>query len=1328
MSLRWPPASLWRPRFTALLTLVLIVSLLSGHRLWSVARAAGAPQSLPFSQAWSDVGLITANDNWSGVPGVIGYRGDDLTTATGTNPQTILADGTTTPVDVNANQSNPSGFTTGGVAEFELDNPTIALNGSGTADAPFILISLNTTGSPNVTVSYSLRDLDGSGDNAVQPVAVQFRVGNAGNFTDLPSGFVPDATDGPNLSGRVTPVSVALPPAAGNQPLVQVRVITADAVGSDEWVGIDDIQITGTSGPTPPTGLGSASPAAVAPGAATLLTVTVTPGANPTSTGITVTGDLGAIGGSAAQPFFDDATNGDVTANDNIFSFLATVPAATPPGPKTLPLAIADGQGRSGTASIALGVQGPQTPQTVIISQVYGGGGNSGASFQNDFVELFNRGGAPVSLADWSVQYSSAAGTSWQKAGPLSGTLAPGQYYLVQLSGGTSMPPIGSPLPAPDATGTINLSSTSGKVALVNNNVTTASGTSCPTGANIVDLVGYGAANCFEGSGPAPELSNTTAALRARRGCRDTNSNVADFSAAGPVPRNTSTLLNDCAVPPPSFAINAIQGSGADSPLAGREVSATGVVTARKRNGFFLQTPDVSVDADPNTSEGLFVFTGGVPAVSPGDAVTAIGTVTEFFGLTQLSSSNLDVTVTSGGNTLPAAITLTPIILNPAGPRDQLERFEGMRLAASSLMTVAPSDEFGEIFAVLSGVPRPFREPGIEISRALPPGSPANVPRFDQNPERIAVDTDGLIGSTRLTLTSLVTLSNVVGPLEFSFGNYKILPETTPAATANLTATPVPAAAANEFTVASFNLENFYNTDSNFAERLTKASLVIRNVLRSPDILGVEEVGDLATLTDLANRLNSDSGTPGPAYQPFLFESDDDTERDIDVGVLVKTSRVNVVSVTQEGKNATYLNPDTGQPEPLNDRTPLILRARVQSPTGSSFPVTVIVNHLRSLIDIDQDPGDGPRVREKRRKQAEFLATLTQSLQSENLVLVGDFNAFQFNDGYVDVLGTVKGQPTPPDQVVLASEDLVNPNLTALVDTLPAVQRYSFTFEGNPQTLDHVLVDDQMLARLSRFVYARNNADFPDDFQGDATRPERFSDHDMPVAYFSFPPPAADLSIAKADSPDPALTGATLTYTITVTNAGPDIATDVVVTDRLPARTTFASCVATGGVCSGSGNNRTVNLPSLAAGATETITLTATVDNLVFGGTTLSNTASVTSVTTDPGLGNNSATTTTTVNRALRITPVVECVTRSGGGDFTVRFGYENPNPVAITIPVGLGNFFAPLPIDRGQPTTFLPGRQQNVVTATGRYGILVWTLDGRAAVGLINSPNQCPQ
>jgi predicted extracellular nuclease len=245
----------YSPRVTSfvarLLVLVLLLNLALPGTAWAMplpeAPYNATPQAPPFAQDWTNTGLITVNDDWSGVPGIMGYRGDDLTTATGTDPQTILVDGTSTPIDVNANQLNPNTFTTGGVTEFEIANPVVALQGSGTADAPFIQFYIDTTGFQDITVSYNLRDIDGSTDNAVQPVALHYRVGGAGNFTNLPEGFVADASTGPSLANLVTPVSVVLPTAADNQPLVVIRVMTTNAVGNDEWIGIDDINVTGTT-------------------------------------------------------------------------------------------------------------------------------------------------------------------------------------------------------------------------------------------------------------------------------------------------------------------------------------------------------------------------------------------------------------------------------------------------------------------------------------------------------------------------------------------------------------------------------------------------------------------------------------------------------------------------------------------------------------------------------------------------------------------------------------------------------------------------------------------------------------------------------------------------------------------------------------------------------------------------------------------------------------------------------------------------------------------------------------------------------------------------
>lgn len=198
-----------------------------------------------FLQDWSDTGLIAAADDWSGVPSIEGFLGDGLTGATGADPRTIT--GTGTVRDVIANQTNPSTLSNGGVAEFGGADPTIALQGSGTADAPYIVLYIDTTGVRDVAFSFTARDLDGSADNAVQALAVQWRAGESGPWQNVEGGHLADATEGPGLSGLATPVSLALPEAAWGQAQLQLRVITTNAAGNDEWVGIDDIAVSGTA-------------------------------------------------------------------------------------------------------------------------------------------------------------------------------------------------------------------------------------------------------------------------------------------------------------------------------------------------------------------------------------------------------------------------------------------------------------------------------------------------------------------------------------------------------------------------------------------------------------------------------------------------------------------------------------------------------------------------------------------------------------------------------------------------------------------------------------------------------------------------------------------------------------------------------------------------------------------------------------------------------------------------------------------------------------------------------------------------------------------------
>lgn len=772
----------------------------------------------------------------------------------------------------------------------------------------------------------------------------------------------------------------------------------------------------------------------------------------------------------------------------------------------------------------------------IVISQVYGGGGNSGALFRNDFVELFNGGTNTTDLSGWSVQYASAAGTTWQSA-PLSGSLSAGHYFLLQLASSGAN---GLPLPAPDATGSLSLSASAGKVALVAS-VTPLSG-ACPSIAEMLDLVGFGnSASCYEGSGPAPGAGNTLAIVRASGGCVDTDNNASDFFTSAPTPRNSNSPTNGCGSAPSVVALHLIQGSGTISPLAGQLIiTTTNIVTGIRNNGFFIQSPDAEADDDPQTSEAVFVSTPAeIPAVvAIGNAVVVAGIVDEFKPASdpavppRTQIINPIVTLVDTAQPLPAPLILSEADLRPDGPVDQLERFEAMRVRVDAFRVVGPTEGFiiessatgisdGVFYGVLGETARPMREPGIPLLDPLPPDAPSDTPRFDMNPERLRVDSNAQPGAPRLEVVAGTVISNLVGVLDFEQRTWTLLPDAggAPVLSSNAAAIPVPPAAGNEFTVASFNLERFFDTTEDpavdevvlttnaFNGRLNKASLAIRDVLRAPDILGVVEMENLATLQTLADRVNSDALSAGQSnvnYAAWLEEGND--VGGIDSGFLVNTARVAVIDVTQFGKDTTYTNPLTGQQDILNDRPPLVLRAAVPRP-GFTEPllITVILNHLRSMLGID-DPTDGPRIRAKRRAQAEYLAGLVQERQTNgpvaNLVLIGDFNAFPFNDGYVDVIGTIKGAPAPSNEVTLASADLVEPDLLNLTDELPATERYSFNFEGNAQAIDHILVTAALRARVVRYRYARLDSDFPESFRSNFNRPERLSDHDAAVAWF----------------------------------------------------------------------------------------------------------------------------------------------------------------------------------------------------------------------------------
>jgi len=795
-------------------------------------------------------------------------------------------------------------------------------------------------------------------------------------------------------SGTNCALGSAAPAPSTTKADVRTNVCTISNNSGLEFAALDPAPHNSAStpfvcgAPTPLAVTGQATPSTVFSGNSVLLTATVTPATQPVSSGITVAADLSSIGGSAAQPFFDDGTNGDVTAGDNIFSYNAPVSAV---GTFTLPVTASDSQLRTAHASIALTV----------------------------------------------------------------------------------------------------------------------------------------------------------------------------------------------ATPPPTVSIKAIQAAK-PSPYATQTVTTSGIVIGVKSNGFYLEAKDA--DTNPTSPEGILVYTGSTTKpsfIAVGNEVEVTGVVSTYPTTSLTPGTEIDgpqtFTLLSTNRPLPEPVKITAAMDSPSGGIFQFTRFEGMRVAIDSFTTTSGTDASlneateintsnGRFYGVVTGVQRPFREPGISVTDTAFGPVPPGVPRWDSNPELLYLDSL-VFGAPPINLTSNTTLTGVVGVMDFSFGSPEILIDaaTRPTVTGGMTVQPVPAQASNEFTVTSFNMERFYNdkadadnpgssavtvTPEAYQRRLTKASLAIRTILNTPDIIGTQEIENLAVLTDLAHKISDDavaSGRPDPLYTPYLFLANDGTA--INTGFLVKSTRVNTLNVEQIGLNTTFTN-SQGNQAILNDRTPLVLHAGIKrGGSAPDYPVTVISVHQRSLINVDDPTSTGATVRLKREAQAEFLAKLIQGYQAagEHVVTVGDYNSFEFSDGFVDVLGVTRGNPVPASEVVTPPvAGLANPPLVDLVTLLPADQRQSYVETGSAQVLDHVLVTSDLVPTNTRLVYAHIDSDFPLVNLNDATSPTRISDHDPAVAYFTVP--AVQGTVKLITTAALSTTAGGYQALVTVTNSGTGTAQNVKLT------------------------------------------------------------------------------------------------------------------------------------------------------------------------------------
>lgn len=862
-----------------------------------------------------------------------------------------------------------------------------------------------------------------------------------------------------------------------------------------------------------------------------------------------------------------------------------------------------------------------QTTPGLVISQVYGGGGNSGATLRNDFIELFNAGTTSVSLNGWSVQYASGTGTSWSKTDLSNVTLNPGQYYLVQEAAGTGGT---ENLPTPDVTGNIAMSATLGKVALVNSTTVLTCAASCATNTAVIDFVGYGGANNFEGASAAPALTNTTADVRNSGGCVDTNNNGADFTSGAPTPHNTTSAFTDCAAPPgptstptststPGVAvrIHDIQGAAHLSPLQGQTVSnVPGIVTSiyyttssgvTSPRGFYMQDP--SPDGDDSTSEGLLIFTNSVPTVAIGDSVVVNGTVSEFrpggsggtanLTITELTSPT--VTILTSGNALPAPVIIgvggrTPPTMvieddasgdvensgtfDPANDGiDFYESMEGMRVQVNNAVVVGPTSGFGET-AVL-----PDNGAGASVRTAR--GGILIRPN-DFNPERIVLDDEIFLGLpiAMPSMNVMDTISSAVGILDYSFGDFKLqLTSAITPVSGGLTPEVTSLGASAALRVATFNVENLTPQDppSKYA---ALGSQIVNNLL-APDVIVIEEIQDNNGTTndgtvDASNTwnalINAVVTAGGPTYQyrqidPVNGQDGGAGGGNIRQGFLFNPARVTFVDRaggTSTTPNAVVctageaqLQYSPGRIDPANTAW-----SSSRKPLAGEFlfngqRLIIIGNHFNSK------GGDSPLFGHI---QPPILSSEAQRVNQA--IVVHDFVSQALTcepNANVVVLGDLNDF-----EFSLPIQTLRGALLDNMIETLPANERYSYVYTGNSQVLDQILVSHHLTTAASpEYDVVHINAEF---FDNALPGSVRTSDHEPSVVALnllaSTPTPTNTPTATATDLP-------TNTPTATSTPTATDTATD------LPTSTPTATATDTA-----------TNLPTSTSTATATDTAT----------------------------------------------------------------------------------------------------------------------------------------
>jgi len=1109
-----------------------------------------------FSQGWS-AGAITTADDWSGVPSIIGYRTGDVTSLTGVDAQTVLTD-TGFVVNVIANQAATNN--NGGVIDVDqsIANPTIGLAGSNNNDYAAIVLHLDATGRQNVRFQANVRDLDASADNATQQVAVQYRIGNSGNWTNLPAAYIADATTA-STAAQVTAIDVTLPAAVNNQAQVQVRVLTTNAVGNDELIGIDDISVS-----------------SVAQGNSATLSIN----------------DVSIVEGNAGTSLLTFT----VTRSNDTTAF--SVNYGTADGSAT---AGSDYAAASGTLTFAAG-DGQLTQQVTVTI-------NGDTDVETAETLLLNLSG--ITNTTGSTTFSDASGTGTITNDDVSTTagISIGDVSILEGDSGTQV--LQFTVTRDNNTGDFSLDyATSDGTATAGSDYAATSGS--------LNFVAGGALTQV-----ISVTINGDTTVEASETFTVTLSNLASTSGAAILvdASATGTITNDDTGAIVS-RIHDVQGAFFFSPFVAAEgitsyntattatVTVTAIVTALDTfgsvQGFYITEPTAEWDANNFTSEGIFVrTTSAVSGLTVGESVTVTANVMEYQDFDNLPRTflvNPVITQNNDTNTLPTFVIdgtvgrkiPTDIISddNPvftdsngaSGTFDPLndaldfyETVEGMRV---TLVDTIVADGFvggsNDNFVFFNAYSRANADPSLLNVRGgyTTTGDPQFYPVDTANPnddvkfggatvhdgsthgDIIELDFGNVGRGGAAAFDQLLTmgdeLGNVSGIIDFDFGVAKLF--VTDAIAQDkidaLGGSPVQEETAlfgdaRALRVATFNVENLSPVGTTFstnngveitdAAKYTRLANHIATNLKAPDILIVQEVQDNNGVTSTGGTDASTTwgqlvaavnAATGKTYQwvdeaPALSNDVGGAPGgNIRVGFLYDTARVQLGNLAanaslDDRRKFTDVIGDgvatAGDLIAVNDAG-LGVNAAEWSGTRRSIvgeftfngqTIYTFGSHLPSKggsddpYELNQNGSAGEPTNGDWQLRADLGEDVwaVQNRVSTTLPSAKVVSGGDFNEfWYSRPLEVLTGYATAAGAARVGGTRYSN----LMVDKLATVDRFSYDFDGRSQALD-TLIADASLASVASYDVVHINTGYND--RTGAVNPAS-SDHDPSLASF----------------------------------------------------------------------------------------------------------------------------------------------------------------------------------------------------------------------------------